>query len=254
MCRLLCVRNDDGFEMAEHLAALARIARDSREYQGHGWGCAWLADTGTAGGRASDDGPDEGGTTGGRASGEEPDGGGISASGHRARWRFHHDIAPIWEDATRPAGRTTLLVAHARSAFRDEGIRVENNMPFTDGERVFAFNGELHGVRIRERGRIGAEKVFNFVKRFDRGDFGAALVRGLDAIERRTRHMRAMNVVVADTARRVHFASRFREDPAYFQMHTATVDGDRILCSEPYPGAAARARWTEVANGYTGTL
>ena len=229
MCRLLCVRNDDGFEIEEHLAALARIARDSQEYQGHGWGCAWLADTGTAGG-------------------------GIPASGHRARWRFHHDIAPIWEDAARPAGRTTLLVAHARSAFRDEGIRVENNMPFTDGERVFAFNGELHGVRIRERGRIGAEKVFNFVKRFDRGDFGAALVRGLDAIERRTRHMRAMNVVVADTARRVHFASRFREDPAYFQMHTATVDGDRILCSEPYPGAAARARWTAVANGYTGTL
>ena len=218
MCRLLCVRSGgEGFEMEEHLAALARIARDSSEYQGHGWGCAWIEDTG-------------------------------------ARWRFHHDIAPIWDAAARPAGRTTLLVAHARSAFRDEGIRVENNMPFTDGERVFAFNGELRGVRIRERGRIGAEKVFNFVKRFDRGDFTTALTRGLDAIERRTRHMRAMNMVVADTARRVHVASRFREDPKYFQMHTATVDGARILCSEPYPGTVERVLWTPVANGYTGTL
>lgn len=223
MCRLLCVRSGgEGFEMEEHLAALARIARDSKEYQGHGWGCAWLE--------------------------------GPRADRGEARWRFHHDIAPIWDAAARPAGRTTLLVAHARSAFRDEGIRVENNMPFTDGERVFAFNGELHGVRIRERGRIGAEKVFNFVKRFDRGDFVAALTRGLDAIERRTRYMRAMNLVVADTRRRVHFASRFREDPGYFQMHTATVDSAHILCSEPYPDTITRALWTPVVNGYTGTL
>ena len=222
MCRLLCVRDDEGFEMEEHLAALARIARESTEYQGHGWGCAWLEDA------VTDDG--------------------------RPGWRFHHDITPIWEDARRPAGRTTLLVAHARSAFRDEGIRVENNMPFSDGGRVFAFNGELHGVRIRERGRIGAEKVFNFVQRFDRGDFETALTRGLDAIERRTRYVRAMNVVVAEAGRRVHFASRFREDPGYFQMHTATVDGTRVLCSEPYPGTMARARWIPVANGCTGTL
>lgn len=221
MCRLLCVRSGgEGFEMEEHLAALARIARDSREYQGHGWGCAWLE----------------------------------LEAGRRGGWRFHHDLAPIWEDAGRPTGRTTLLLAHARSAFRDEGIRVENNMPFTDGERVFAFNGELHGVRIRERGRIGAEKVFNFVKRFDRGDFAAALTRGLDAIERRTRRMRAMNVVVADAGRRVHFASRFREDPAYFQMHRTVADGAHILCSEPYPATVARMRWTPVANGHTGTL
>ena len=198
--------------MEEHLAALAHIARHSEEYQGHGWGCAWLNDEG--------------------------------------RWRLHHDIAPIWEDTGRPSGRTTLLVAHARSAFRDEGIRVENNMPFFDGERVFAFNGELHGVRIRERGRIGAEKVFNFVKRFDRGDFRQALERGLDAIERRTRYLRAANLVVADTARRVHYASRFRESPAYFQMHTAHTGAARVLCSEPYRSGT----WTPVENGYTGVL
>ena len=213
---MLCVRSDErfedgGFEIHEHLAALADIARQSEEYQGHGWGCAWL------------------------------DGG---------RWRFHHDISPIWEDTARPTGHTTLLVAHARSAFRDEGIRVENNMPFFDGERVFAFNGELHGVRIKERGRIGAEKVFNFVKRFDRGDFREALARGLDAIERRTRYLRAANLVVAGTARRVHYASHFRENPGYFQMHTAYLGGARVLCSEPYPWGD----WAPVENGYTGVL
>lgn len=185
--------------MAGHLDAFAAVARESREYQGHGWGCAWL----------------EGG-----------------------RWRLYHDIAPIWEDPWRPPDRAQLLVAHARSAFRDEGIRVENNMPFTDGERVFVFNGELYGVRIRERGRIGAEKVFNFVKRFDRGDFRLALQRGLGVIEKRTRRMRAMNVIVADRSARVHVAMNFREDPEYFQMHTAVSDGVRIICSDPYPESA----------------
>ena len=218
MCRLLCVRSAEGFEMEEHLDALARISRDSREYQGHGWGCAWIEE------------------------------------GEQYEWRFHYDILPIWEDNSRPAGRATLLVAHARSAFRDEGVRVENNMPFFDGQRVFAFNGELHGVRIKERGRIGAEKVFNFVKRFDRGDFTAALQRGLDAIERRTRYMRAMNVIVADAAHRVHFASRFREDPDYFQMCAAELDGARIICSKPYPNSIGRIDWTPIENGSTGVL
>lgn len=234
MCRMLCVRSDEGFEMEEHLAALARIARGSKEYQGHGWGCAWIG----AGGPGTGGGP---GTASGPGTG-----------GQRTRWRFHHSIAPIWEDAGRPTGRATLLVAHARSAFRDEGIRVENNMPFFDGERVFAFNGELRGVRIRERGRIGAEKIFNFVKRFDRGDFAAALTRGLDAIERRTRHIRAMNVLVADTSGRVHYASRFQEDPEYFQMHMVGLDRIRVLSSEPYPDTVGRVRWTPVENGSAG--
>ena len=216
MCRLLCVRARADFAMDDHLAAFSRIARDSREYQGHGWGCAWLED---------------------------------------GRWRLHHDIRPIWEDDWRPPGRTTLLLAHARSAFRDEGIRVENNMPFHDGERVFVFNGELHGVRIRERGRIGAEKVFNFVKRFDRGDFELALERGLEAIRRRTRHVRAMNLIVAGPSRRVHLATGFHEDPDYFQMHTTVLDDARVICSEPYPGTPpAGSAWTPVPNGTVATF
>ena len=198
--------------MAGHLDAFAAVARDSREYQGHGWGCAWL----------------DGGT-----------------------WRLYHDIAPIWEDPWRPPGRTRLLLAHARSAFRDEGIGVENNMPFTDGERVFVFNGELHGVRIKERGRIGAEKVFNFVKRFDRGDFRLALQRGLGVIEKRTRRARAMNLIVADRSARVHVAMNFWEDPEYFQMHTAESDGIRIVCSDPYPQSTGHGP-SGIAGGLSG--
>ena len=143
MCRLLCVHSSRPFAIAPHLDAFAAIARDSREYQGHGWGCAWIED---------------------------------------GEWRVYRDILPVWEDRRDGFGETTLLLAHARSAFRDEGICVENNMPFDDGRHVFIFNGELRGVRIREEGRIGAEKVFNYVKRFDRGDMHEALERGLAVI------------------------------------------------------------------------
>ena len=210
MCRLLCVRGESAFEMEEHLTAFSEVARNSREFQGHGWGCAWL----------------EGG-----------------------RWRIYRNIAPVWEDSARPRGRTGLLLAHARSAFRDEGIRVENNMPFFDGARAFIFNGELRGVRIRERGRIGAEKVFNFVKRFDRGDLRLALERGLVRIEQRARYVRAMNIIVADTTGAVSVASRFNEDPDYFQMRRATVGAARVICSEPYRGSVPEPAWTPIANG-----
>ena len=206
MCRLLCVRSGNEFDLEGHLEALARIARDSKEYQGHGWGCAWR----------------EGDT-----------------------WRTYHDIAPIWEDRGRPSARSRLLLAHARSAFRDEGIRVENNMPFLDDTRVFIFNGELQGVRIKEEGRIGAEKIFNFIKRFDRGDLGEALRRSTQVIAKRTRYVRAMNIVIADP-RAVCVASSFREDPGYFQMHRLRSADTLIVCSSPYE---AGGDWEPVANG-----
>ena len=131
----------------------------ARSTRAHGWGCAYIAD---------------------------------------GAWKVYHDIKPIWEDDLSQFGATTLLLGHARSAFRDENIVVENNMPFHDDRYVFAFNGELRGVRISAEGRIGAEKVFNFVKRFDKGDMAAAMRKGMDIIVRRTRYVRAMNMIIAD--------------------------------------------------------
>jgi predicted glutamine amidotransferase len=206
MCRLLCVRADHQFDMRPHLATFAEISCNSKEYQGHGWGCAWLW-------------------------GDE--------------WRVYRNIDPIWEDYRSVVGETTLMVAHARSAFRDEGIWVENNMPFADGGYVFAFNGELRGVRIKEQGRTGAEKVFNYIKRFDKGDMLQALKRSLAIIGRRTRYIRAINIVLASKSR-IFVASQFNEDPEYFQMQTRRRDGVDILCSEAYPG---EHDWMPVSNG-----
>jgi len=211
MCRLLAVQSRTAFDPAPHLRAFAEVARTSREFQGHGWGCAALGD----------------------------DGG----------WRIYRDIRPVWEDDVERFAPTRLLLAHARSAFRDEGIAVENNMPFSDGRSVFIFNGELRGVRIREEGRIGAEKIYNFLRRVD-DDAERNLRRGTDLIARRTRYVRAMNIVLSD-GRRTAIHSRFSEDEEYFTLHRADAAHCAIVCSAPYD---CSGDWRPIANGETSVL
>jgi len=193
MCRLLAVKDSRPFEIPPVLASFAEMARRSREYQGDGWGCAWH------------------------------DG---------AAWRLHRSVTPIWEDDLERFGETRLMLAHARSAFRNEGIRVENNMPFLDGRLAFVFNGELHGVRIREKGRIGAEKLFNTIVRFTNGSVADGLARAARVIRRRTAYVKAMNVLLSD-GERIYLHSFFSEQPEYFTMHVARGNGHLVICSEP---------------------
>ena len=205
MCRLLYVRASAPIAIQDHLEILADISRSSPEFQGHGWGCAWVSN---------------------------------------GEWQLYHDIRPIWEDDLSGFGKTRLLLAHARSAFRDEGICVENNMPFFDGRYVFIFNGELQGVRIREDGRIGAEKIFNFVKRFDKGDTLASIRRGVGVIEKRTRYIRAMNFIMADIDT-AYLTTIFSENPGYFQLHRRREAGIDLVCSAAYPG---EDNWQAIGN------
>ena len=206
MCRLLWLRAPKPVQVTQHLEAFAAICEDSSEYQGHGWGCAWLDDN---------------------------------------QWRFHHSITPIWQDALDGFNDTSLFLAHARSAFRDEGIRVENNMPFTNGNRVFIFNGELSGVRIRESGRIGAEKIFNYSNRFSHLGALPGLQKTVEVIEKRTRYIRAMNLIIA-TPQQSLLSTQYNENQGYFQMHRASTDRFKIVCSEPYH--LPDAKWQTIEN------
>jgi glutamine amidotransferase len=206
MCRLFAIRHSEKISMTPYLEQFARLAQQSPEYQGHGWGIAYRVDG--------------------------------------QKWAHDKNINPIWEDDMRRFPPTDMLIAHARSAFRDEGIVVENNMPFYDDDAIFVFNGELQGVRIREEGRIGAEKIFNFIKRFNRqGDLGAALQKGTEQLHKRTRYVRAMNIIMTDKAR-FYVSSSYAERPDYFQL---VVNEDRsvIICSDPFPGESG---WHPIPN------
>lgn len=219
MCRILMARSESPFLIPELLVSFAQLAKNSREYQGHGWGCSWLTEnTDTSG---------------------------------RKQWQHYHNIMPVWEDDITQFESTKLLMVHARSAFRDEGIAVENNMPFTDGESVFIFNGELRGVKIKSEGRIGAEKIYNYIRRMnsglDQSNILLALEKGVGIINRRTTYVRAMNIILSDGDDTV-VSSTYGEDPDYFQMHQTTRDGLTLVCSEPFAG---QTDWTPMGNHFT---
>jgi glutamine amidotransferase len=208
MCRILYARNAKPFSIVEQLRPFAELSRTSREFQGHGWGCAWRTDDG---------------------------------------WQQYHDIRPIWDDDLNQFGSTRLLLAHARSAFRDEGIVVENNMPFSDGESVFIFNGELRGVRIKSEGRIGAEKIYNYIRRFDRGDKCAATAKAVEIIKKRSSYVRAMNIILSDGEQSC-LSTSYCEDPDYFQMYQKHEQDLHLVCSQPFAGDRG---WTRIDNNTT---
>ena len=205
MCRLLTVRAERPFAIASHLEKLAYISKNSKEYQGHGWGCAYKDGDGS--------------------------------------WKLYKNISPIWEHDFAHFPTTKLLVAHARSAFEDRDIVLENNMPFFDGRAVFIFNGELRGVRIREHGRIGAEKIFNYIKRFDRGETLEALEKAVGIIKNRSKHIRGMNIIIVkDDA--IYVSTSFNEDKDYFTMHFKE-GAELTICSEPY---LSESGWQSLPN------
>jgi glutamine amidotransferase len=205
MCRLLYINSKNEFSVPEYLAKFAEVAKQSKEYQGHGWGCAYL---------------------------------------QSGKWNYYKNVLPIWEDDLSKFGNSTRLISHARSAFKDEGIVVENNMPFYDDKYIFIFNGELRGVKIKEEGRIGAEKIFNYIKRFDKGSIKDALQKGAEIITKKSSYIRAMNIILSnENASYVY--SQFNEDEEYFTMKTKISDDTIAVCSQSFIGETG---WQPISN------
>lgn len=205
-------RSDAPFEPGPLLDAFRQRCRHSREYQGHGWGAAWRSE---------------------------------------GQWTRHRSLTPIWDDPLQISEPVDFLIVHARSAFRDTGIEVENNMPFYEGDQTFVFNGELHGVRLRLPGRIGAERVFHLVQRVqneDDSDLAHAVAKADALINAKSRYVRALNMAVTD-GNQIVASCRFNESPDYFTMHTLSGEGVRAVGSEPMD-----ARWAPMQNGQQVTL
>ena len=116
----------------------------------------------------------------------------------------------------------------------DKDIFIENNMPFFDGKYVFMFNGELQKVRISEKGRIGAEKIFNFIKRFYKEDMNDAIEKGVKLLKKRTEYYKAINFIIA-TKEKIYLSTNHNERENYFSMHIKENKDNLMLCSMPYP-------------------
>lgn len=222
MCRMLALSADRPVDPLPYLTAFAERCRLSKEYQGHGWGVAWREE---------------------------------------GAWRRFRTVEPIWETVPPELPASSLVLIHARSAFRNERIAVENNMPFVDEDVAFAFNGELRGVRLQVPGDTGAWRLYHLYRRFlvSAGGDGQAALRRLDALLRaRTRYVRALNLMATDGGR-IHVSCRYSEDPEYFTLWTttsATQQGRVTLASSETfdPPGAESATWAPLANGTGMTL
>jgi predicted glutamine amidotransferase len=192
MCRILLIRSEDSFEVQPHLEAFAAMCRSSSEYQGDGWGM-------------------------------------VVVNGVRGTVRHP---TPIWEHDFSCFGPARLLMVHARSAFSAHPLGVDHNMPFIDPRYCFAFNGELHGVQLNAEGDTGAAKIFSLFRRLDHGDAERALQRTVQLLEKRSRHIRACNLVLTDGDHAWAYA-RSTDEPDYFTMHAARGDGMVAVSSAP---------------------
>ena len=208
MCRLLVVKSKNEFSISNHLKEFAEICRDSEEYQGHGWGLAYL--------NSNND------------------------------WIHYKNIKPIFEDDLTQFSKTKFLVVHARSAFQDKDIIVKNNMPFYDEDNVFIFNGELRGVKIREQGRIGAEKIFNYIKRFGYDDKGLLkFEKAIELIKKKTKQIKALNIIMINKKKGFYINNYFTERPEYFTIHTKIRDDMFLVCSMPFENEKG---WSKLEN------
>jgi glutamine amidotransferase len=112
---------------------------------------------------------------------------------------------------------------------------------------MFVFNGELRGVRIQSEGRIGAEKIYNYIRRFDRGDLCAATARAVDIIKLRSAYVRAMNIILSNGAQTC-LSTSYSEDPRYFQMYRKQDRALQLVCSQPLDGDPG---WQAIENNTT---
>lgn len=192
MCRLLYMDTIKPRDPAPLLDRFAQLCQGSEEYQGHGWGAVWR---------------------------------------ENGRWLAHRSLTPIWEEPALRLPVTDRLLVHARSAFRDQGIELTNNMPFRRSDQVFAFNGELHGVRVRAPGRIGAEKIFN-LHQPQAEDPAAEAARVRTLLLARTRRVLGMNWILCDADRTV-VSSHTGERTDYYTMHRLERPESTLICSQP---------------------
>jgi len=101
-------------------------------------------------------------------------------------------------------------------------------------------------VKLQEQGRIGAEKIFNFIRRFDHGDTLSALRKAVEIIRNRTRSIRAMNIILVK-GRTVYLSTYFTGTRITSRCVTRKIRSWSSVRGLPF-----RRGWKGVANGTVG--
>lgn len=167
----------------------------------------------------------------------QDDGWGVVWKNEQGEWNLHKSLLPVWKD-TRSfhlIPKTTLLVAHARSAsYQSQEEEISYNQPYIDKKRVFAFNGMLEGVSIQSPGAIGAQKIFNLLKSDKTHDVNKMLQNLLGKLESHTKRIVGLNVGLGLVDSGVIAAlCRYTKDSEYYTLWYSKMSKISFICSEP---------------------
>ncbi len=201
MCRFLLVKSKKTIDPVPFLRDFADMAKKSKafdgDWQGDGWGVSWLDDKG---------------------------------------WNRYRSLKPVWQDtaAFDRIHSTKLLMVHARSAsFPQHKHNIEFNQPYIENPYSFVFNGFLMGVRLSLPGKIGAEKIWNYLKTLllKKNPVDALEKTGL-LLKKNSRTVQALNIGLSD-GKHLYALNYFTKHPQYYRLHRHKDSNLSVICSEP---------------------
>ena len=159
------VKGKEKFSIKDFAISFSQKCKESKEWQGDGWGVCWLNDCN--------------------------------------EWETFKSLSPIWEDLEKfeEFPKSQIFLVHARSStFEKDKGNIEFNQPFVDKEIAFVFNGEIRGVKgIEVPGKIGSQKIFNLIKNYLKNyTIENSILKTKEKILKHSKEIRALNLGICD--------------------------------------------------------
>lgn len=202
MCRFALITSKKSIQPKIILEEFAEMAKNSHaldgDWQGDGWGIAWLEDN---------------------------------------QWYGYTSLLPVWKDKEKfkTFNKTKKFLIHARSAsfLQQKGI-LAYNQPYISDNYAFVFNGFLKGVSLSQPipGKIGAEKIWFLLQEYlKKNTPEEALKKVRDVLLKHSREIVALNIGLVSNEN-MSALCYFSRDPEYYQLQYRFDDGIGIICSE----------------------
>ena len=199
MCRFLMVKSKKNLSIAELIFEFAQKSKESREWQGDGWGVSWLDS--------------------------------------KNKWRVSKSLSPIWENvkALAKVPESKIFLVHARSSSSDKDKDcLEYNQPFIREKIALVFNGSIIGMRtsVKIPGKIGSQKIFHLIEKcIPNYGIEDAIRKTRIMIEHNSREIEALNIGICDKEK-FYLLCRHNGDEDYYGIRYFKDGKITIVCSE----------------------
>ncbi|MEK7634116.1 MAG: hypothetical protein AAB437_04705 [Patescibacteria group bacterium] len=204
MCRFLLAKSKQPISSKKILNAFAEMAQNSKafdgDWQGDGWGIAWLKDN---------------------------------------KWQKYRSLKPIWEEKEKflKFPQSYIFSIHARSAsFPQHKNNIEYNQPYINEFYSYVFNGLLRGVTLSLPGDIGAQKIWLLLNDYLKNmNLTQALYKTTDILKKNSRNIQALNIGIAGK-NTISVYCYYTNHPNYYSLQYSDSSDVKIICSEVIDG------------------